>query len=118
MIQALLPYLHFAAGCKGGFFGLPAWYKYLQLDDQCQVTNFNVPGDLVLVALAIIDILLRVAGIAAIFFVVYAGIQYATSQGNPDATAKAQNTIINALIGLALTVVAIAGVSFLGNKLG
>lgn len=118
MIQALLPYLHFAAGCKSGFFGLPTWYKYLELDNKCQVTNFTVPGDLVLVVLALIDILLRVAGIAAIFVIVYAGIQYATSQGSPDATAKAQNTIINALIGLALSVVAIAGVSFLGNKLG
>jgi len=118
MIQFLFPVTQFAAACKSGFFGLPSWYKYLELDKQCQVTNFTVPGDLVLVALAVVDILLRVAGIAAIFFVVFGGVQYATSQGNPDATAKAQGTIVNALIGLALSVVAIAGVSFLGSKLG
>jgi hypothetical protein len=71
-----------------------------------------------LVALALVDVLLRLAGLAAIFFIVYGGIQYTTSQGNPDATAKAQNTIVNALIGLALSVVAVAGVSFLANRLG
>lgn len=114
-----LTLMNFAVDCaRGGFFGLPRWYKYLTLDNQCQVTNFTVPGDLVLVALAVIDILLRIAGIVAVFFIVYAGIQYTTSQGNPDATAKAQSGLINALIGLALTVVAIAGVTFIGNRLG
>jgi hypothetical protein len=110
--------INFAVVCKTTFFGLPAWFKYLQLDSQCQVDKFNVPGDLVLVALALVDVLLRLAGLAAIFFIVYGGIQYTTSQGNPDATAKAQNTIVNALIGLALSVVAVAGVSFLANRLG
>jgi hypothetical protein len=61
--------------------------------------------------------LLRVAGLAAIFFIIYAGIQYVTSQGNPDAAAKAKDTIINALIGLAVAVVAVGIVSFIGSKL-
>ncbi len=110
----------FGAGssCKSGFFGLPSWYQYLHLDGNCQVTNFAVPGDLILVALAIVDILIRIAGLAAVIFVIYGGIQYATSQGNPDETVKARNTIINALIGLAFTLIAIGIVSFLGAKLG
>jgi hypothetical protein len=110
----------FGAGCKSsGFFGLPHWYQYLQLGGtDCQITTFNMPGDLILVALAIVDILIHIAGLAAVVYVVFGGIQYATSQGNPDATAKAQSTVVNALIGLALAVTAIAFVSFIGNRLG
>lgn len=106
------------AACKTSFFGLPAWYEYLKFDNNCNITAFHVPQDLLLVALAIIDLLLRVAGFAAVIFVIMGGIQYATSQGNPDASAKAQSTIINALIGLVLAVIAITFVSFLGHKLG
>jgi hypothetical protein len=107
-----------AESCKSGFFGLPSWYQYLKLGNDCQVVDFTVPGDLILVALAIIDILIRLAGLVAVFFVIIGGIQYATSQGNPDDATKARNTIVNALIGLALTIVAVSFVSFLGSKLG
>lgn len=110
---------HFAAGCKSGFFGFPHWYEYLTLDPKtCQVSKFTVPNDLIMVALAIIDILIHIAGLVAIVYVVIGGVQYVTSQGSPDATAKAQSTVLNALIGLALAVTAIAFVSFIGNKLG
>jgi len=108
----------FAAACKAGFLGFPHWYDYLKLDSNCQIVNFSFPGDLLLVALAIIDILLRVAGLVAVFYVIFGGIQYATSQGNPDAAAKAQSTLINALVGLAIAMIAIGFVSFIGNKLG
>jgi hypothetical protein len=51
-------------------------------------------------------------------FIIYGAIQYTASQGNPDSMSRAQNTILNALIGLAVAIVAVAFVSFLGNKLG
>ena len=116
----------FAAGCQSSFFGFPHWYEYLKLGDvkttdgtvHCQVVSFTVPNDLVLVGMAIIDILIHVAGIVAIVYVVIGGVQYVTSQGSPDATAKAQSTVVNALIGLALAITAIAFVSFLGHRLG
>jgi len=117
MIQFIAPLSRFAVNCHHSFFGFPSWYEYLKLDGQCQVTNFTVPDSLVLVGLALVDMLLRVAGLAAIFFIIYAGIQYVTSQGNPDAAAKAKDTIINALIGLAVAVVAVGIVSFIGSKL-
>lgn len=124
MITSLLG--HFAAGCKSGFFGFPHWYEYLDVRDvqngtetiHCQVASFNVPGDLILVTLAIVDILIHIAGLVAVVYVVIGGVQYVTSQGNPDAAAKAQSTVVNALIGLALAITAIAFVSFIGNKVG
>src|SRR5258708_1624436 len=106
----IVPFMHlFAASCSNTFFGIPPWYKYLasagKLDGKCQIVTLNIPGDLTLVALGFLDILLRVAGIAAVFYVVWGGVQYVTSQGDPGRTKAAQGTIINALIGLAVTVV-------------
>lgn len=106
------------AACKSNpFFGLPHWYEYLTLNSNCQVQNFSFPADLTLVALALIDILIHIAGLAAVIYVIYGGIQYATSQGNPDQANKARSAIIGALVGLAISITAIAFVSFLGNKL-
>jgi hypothetical protein len=117
----------FAAACaKPTFLGLIPWYQYLTLASDpvtkhCEVQNFTVLGSnssFLLIALAILDDLVRVAALVAVGFVIYGGIQYITSQGSPDSTKKAQQTIINALVGLALALVATALVSYIGTKLG
>ena len=121
------------AGCQHDFFGLLPWYHYLPDKDfgvtigtqtfSCDInSNFTFisssgTGDLPLIGLAIVDDLLRVAGIVAVAFIIYGAIQYTTSQGNPEQTSRAQSTIINALIGLAIAMVAVVFVSFLGNSL-
>ena len=103
------------------FLGLKPWYAYLNLNSQCQFDNthtFNLLGshsDLLLILLAVIDDLLIIAGIAAVVFVIYAGIRYTTSQGSPDETSKALSTLIYALIGLAIAVIAIPTISYIGN---
>lgn len=110
-----------AEKCSTGFFGLVPWYHYLKLDKNCEVPNFTLLGahsDLLLIILAIVDDLLRIAGVVAVAFVIYAGFRYVTSQGSPEETSKAQSTIINALIGLAIAMIAVAFVSYVGNKLG
>jgi hypothetical protein len=50
--------------------------------------------------------------------VIYAGFKYITSQGSPNETAQAQSTIIYALIGLAIAIIAVPTVSYLGDHLG
>lgn len=103
------------------FFGLPVWYKYLKVaavnGQACDFKGFNFPNDLALVGLALIDDLLRIAGLVAIAFVIVGGIRYVISQGSPDQTKKAQETIINALIGLLIAIAATALVSFIGNSI-
>ena len=71
-----------------------------------------------LIGLAILDDLIRIAALVAVGFVIYGGIQYVTSQGSPDQTKQAQQTIINALIGLVLAILASSIVAFIGNRLG
>jgi hypothetical protein len=68
--------------------------------------------------LAVVDDLLRIAGIVAVAFVLYGAFRYTASQGDPEQTGKAQSTIINALIGMAVATVAIAFISFLGDQIG
>ncbi len=119
---------NFAAACtdRPTFFGLKPWYQYLNLQANpqtgaCEVTNFQVLGnrsDFLLIGLVIVDDLLRVAALVAVGFIIYGGITYVTSQGAPDQTSKAQQTIINALIGLVVSLIAVSLVAFLGNRLG
>ena len=129
MMQGFLEQLHFfGAACTGGsFFGLPTWYSYLAkagrigVDPQTNtcglIGSFNY-SDLTLIGLAVLDILLRIGGMVAVGYIIYGGIQYVTSQGEPDKTSHAQSVIINALIGLGITVISAAIISFIGNSLG
>jgi len=112
-----------ACKTEPNFFGLVPWYHYLNVDAKCNVVNFSVLGngsnsDVPLILLAVVDDLLRVAGIVAVGFVIYGAIQYVVSQGEPDKTTKARMTILNSLIGLAIALVAVGAVSYIGHKLG
>lgn len=73
----------------------------------------QAPGnDLGSAALKITNLLLYAAGILAVVFVLVGAFQYVISGGNPDATKKAKDTILYALIGLVVTAAAYAIVNF------
>lgn len=119
----------FAAACaEKKFLGINPWYHYLNLeqvgkmqvdaDGRCQLVNFAFPGDVALIALGVLDIALRLAGMVAIGFVIYGGFQFITSQGEPEASKRARQTIINAIIGLVIALFATALVAFVGTRLG
>jgi hypothetical protein len=59
-----------------------------------------------------------VAGAVALLIVTIAGFKYVLSQGNPQETAKAKNTILYALIGLTICLTAFAIVSFIFTEGG
>lgn len=116
---------HFAAVCtpEGNFFGFPTWYKYLegQSADAIGVTGTCAPvlnglTDIGLIVAAVIEILLRLAALLAIGYVLTGGIQFITAQGEPEKVAHARKTVINALIGLAISVSAGAIVSFIAGS--
>ena len=132
-----------AATCdKPRFLGLVPWYEYLTVQskdiidaagkvvgNECKIVNFdpNAAGNQVilgggspvlLIVLAVIDDLVRVAALVAVGFIIYGGIQYITSQGSPDDTKQAQQTIINSLIGLVFALLAAALVGYIGRRLG
>lgn len=129
MLPLMLPLLQTfgAEACsKPTFLGLVPWYQYLNVvkdyTGRCSVTNFDVGvlgghSPFLLIALAVLDDLIRVAGLVAVGYVIWGGIQYVTSQGSPDGTKKAQQTVLNALIGVAISIMAASLVAFVGNKL-
>lgn len=117
--------------CQKLFLGLKPWYYYLDSSppdsrfEGCDVKHFvflpksaTNGGDVPLILLAIVDDLLRIAALVAIGFVLYGSIQMIASQGDPESTGRAQTTIINALVGLAIAIVATGFVAFLGSRLG
>lgn len=56
-------------------------------------------------------------GIIAVVFVIIGGFKYTTSQGDPGKVQQAKNTIMYALIGLAVTLLAFAITQFVLNAL-
>jgi hypothetical protein len=125
------------------FLGLVPWYEYIPTTDfwvtksengdfcgfhvnfnstTSSVKNETVTGvnqsslDVIwLIGLAVFEDLLRVAGVAAVGFVIYGGIRYITSQGSPEQTGAALGTILHALIGLAIAIIAATSVAFIAK---
>ena len=113
----------------GGFLGFPHWYKYLQgigapsgsnatsgSSSYTCVAQVGSLSDVWLIVAAIIEILLRLAALAAIAFIVYGGVQFITSQGDPGNTKQARQTVINALIGLVISIGATSVISFIAGR--
>lgn len=110
----------FASSCSGGsFLGFPTWYHYLNGTTSGGVCSLQISGlsDIWLIVAAIIEILLRVAALAAIGFIIFGGVQYLTSQGEPDKTTQARHTLIDALVGLLIAIMASALVNFIARSI-
>lgn len=92
--------------------GIPTWYQYLPLKEDpeggCGIDNSKVDATktTVLVLLALVDILTRVASMVAVGFVVYGGFLFVISQGDPQKIVTARKTVVNALIGLVIAILA------------
>ena len=116
---SLLTQVAASCGADKTFLGIiPTWYKYIPLDAECglDINLSQHPEHLWLIGFGILDMLLRVAGIVAVSFVIVGGVKYITSQGEPDGTKAAQQTVINALIGLAIAISASAFVGFVAGR--
>ena len=120
--------------------GIPAWYKYLPGEGVQQINKDGTPGDVVcqptiktvtsasgeeekipinnilLVVAAIIEILIRIAGLAAFIYLIYGGFMYLTSSGDADQVGKAGATLLNAAIGLGIAISATAIVNFFADR--
>jgi FtsH-binding integral membrane protein len=62
--------------------------------------------------LAITNTILFIAGALAVVFIIVGGIQYATAAGNPQRAAKARSTLLFAVIGLVIALLARALINF------
>ena len=114
-----------SSSCNNSFFFLPNWWEFLpnqpqpssNLATNC-VVMFKFPNDIWAVGLAILDMLLRIGGFAAVVSIIIAGVQYITAVGTPEKGASARRRLTNSLIGLAIILIASGVVAFIGNTLG
>ncbi|MDB5164945.1 MAG: rane protein of unknown function [Candidatus Saccharibacteria bacterium] len=60
----------------------------------------------------VLQIVFGVLGALAVLMIVIAGLRFITAQGNPQETAKARSTIVYAIVGLLVALMAEAIVSF------
>ncbi len=60
----------------------------------------------------VVDLLLWLTGIIAVIVIVIAGFRFVTSNGDPQQVSKARNTIIYAVVGIVVAVMAYAIVNF------
>lgn len=123
-------YSQFAAGgtCNDDVKGIGSgpwsvvfvpWYKYFDCTNGAPDTeDMKIVEVVTKVAVAIIELLTRLAGVVAVGFVLYGSVQYITSQGQPEGLKNAKSTITNALIGLLIVILAVSIIQFLGRAIG
>lgn len=78
-------------------------------------SNLSDPGQL---AQLVVNILTWAIGVVAIAFIIVGGIKYATSGGDEKKVASAKNTILYAVIGLVVGLLANVIIRFVLNALG
>lgn len=109
------------------FLLFPAWYNGLldPDDSDCGIispSKLNEEDGLSVfiwrIALNIVEILLVAAGYLAVGFIIYGGYKYMISAGSPDGMVSARKTIMNACIGLVISIAAVAIVNTVSGGLG
>ncbi len=103
--------------------GIPTWYKYLEGENGDDVAGkcrpiIDTTKDTLPIGLAVLEAALTLGGIVAVVMVFIGGFKYVLSQGEPDKAANGRKTVLNAVIGLAIIMLATSVVSFIGNRLG
>lgn len=109
--------------CAGGkrFLTFPAWYNGI-VEPDCSIKKIengagheNDLRNLVFrIILNIVEIILQLVAYATIVFLIKGGFNYMTSTGDPGKIGNAKKTIQNALIGLVISLAAVAIINLAG----
>lgn len=120
--------------CSKGFLTFPTWFRGLAVIQEttppttpptyeCGIVSPNakgiggVGGFIGHVALNVIEIGLQGAGYVAAGFILFGGFQFLTASGDPALAAKARTTLLNAVIGLGISLSAVAIVNLVSGLL-
>ena len=84
----------------------------------CQDTSSASSTDPVIsVIKGVMEVVSFITGAAAIILIIISGIKFMTSSGNADKLASARGTLINAIIGMVVTVMAQLIIAFVLDKI-
>jgi hypothetical protein len=107
---------------SGNILTIPPWYKGLQVQDPSTATQPNCadtkrlkgPNDvggltnyIWKIVLNIIEIMLQLVGYISVAFIIYGGFIFMTAGGS-DGAAKGRTTLLNAIIGLVISIASVA----------
>jgi len=107
------------AACSDRLLTFPAWYKGL-LDGSCEIQN---PGAVGLskfvwtIALNVVEVLLQLVGYVSVAFIIVGGFKYMISGGDASGMTKAKNTILNAVIGLGISIASVGIVNVVAGAI-
>lgn len=110
------PVTQFAACSSGTFFGFPPWYACLPKDPDGH-PKLTKLDDVWLIAFPLLETGIKAAGYTALGFILWGGIRFIKSQGNPGEITAARDTIRDAIIGLIICVSSVAIVQFVASRL-
>lgn len=100
------------AACGGpSFFFIEHWSTALPCVNNNPAIQ-NLRQDLISLALWAVDSLLKLSAYVAVGFVIWGGIKYIKSQGEPAEIASAKNTISQAIVGLVICIASVMIVQF------
>lgn len=105
-----------APECEKTLLSIPPWYRNLTgAFPDCNIlspTDDPYKGDIAkyiwTIVLNVIEIMLHLVAYITVGFIIYGGFKYMLSAGSADGMSKAKTTIMNAVIGLVLSIVSIA----------
>ncbi|RYF28406.1 MAG: hypothetical protein EOO17_04890 [Chloroflexi bacterium] len=110
------------ASCGGGsFLSFPRWYDGICEGDG-QIKSPEAVGGLGnfiwTIVLNIIQMMLYLVGLISLAFIIWGGFKYMISGDNSSGTASARKTILNAVIGLVLSIMSFAIVNAVVASIG
>jgi hypothetical protein len=111
------PLTQVAAACKTSAVGivlLKSWDACLDHDSN-GVPIIRSLANIWLILLPLLEDAIKVAGYTAAGFVIWGGIKYIKSQGDPGQINESRQVIYNALFGLILAMISVAIVNFIAG---
>ena len=113
-----------ATACSESLLTFPAWYKGLLVDAAGGNCDIKSPADaggispfIWKIVLNVIQMVLNLIGYLAVGFIIFGGFKYMTSAGSADGMVKARKTIMNAVIGLVLSIFSIGIVNVIAGAI-
>lgn len=109
------------ARCNDHLLTFPAWYRGLT-DSHCNIKppRANTGGlskFIWTIALNVIEFLLQLVGYVSVGYIIAGGFKYMTAAGEAAKMAGARKTIMNAVIGLVLSIFSVAIINLVAGAI-
>lgn len=121
LVTVATPQPTFAA-CNDRLLTFPAWYKGLTDGADCHIkapgaSKGGVSKFVWTIVLNIVEFMLQLVGYVSVAFVIVGGYKYMISAGSPDGMVKSRKTILNALIGLVISIFSVGIINVIAGAL-